>query len=198
MLLAEVGVPGIGVGVELDEGEGTVHGGCGPQLGEGDRVVAAEHYGDDPRPVYGLEAFRYPAVALLYVAGDDGHVAVVYDRKVVEDRDILRRVVAPEEVRGRPYALGAEAGAGAEGGAGVEGGADDRDVAILQVLDVWQAHEGAHAREARRHKRVDRFVAGQETPFSPFRTTSRRPRRVTSLGARTGGGAGTPRGSRRR
>src|SRR3712207_9590483 len=108
MLLTKVRIPRVGMRVKLHKGQRAVHGGCGPRLGEDDGVIAAEHYGDDPRPVYGLEAFRYPAIALLDVAGDDGHVAVVYDREVLEDGDILRRVVAPEEVRGRPYALRSE------------------------------------------------------------------------------------------
>ena len=72
-----------------------MHCGRGPQLRQGDRVVAAQHDGNDARAVYGLESFRYSSVALLDVAGDDGHVAVVYDREVVEDGDILRRVVRP-------------------------------------------------------------------------------------------------------
>ena len=41
MLLAEVGVPGVGVGVELHKGQRAVHRGRGPELGEGYGVVAA-------------------------------------------------------------------------------------------------------------------------------------------------------------
>ena len=103
-------------------------------------MVAAEHYGDDPRTVYRLESFLYPLVALLDIAGDDGHVAVVYDREVVEDLDALRGC-RPQEVRDAPYGLGAEAGADAEGAAGVERGADDGGVGVLEVLDVRQPHE---------------------------------------------------------
>src|SRR5215204_3903625 len=50
------GVPGIGVRVKLHEGQRSVHGGCGPQFRQGDRVVAAEHDGNDARAVYGLES----------------------------------------------------------------------------------------------------------------------------------------------
>src|SRR5215208_7969604 len=79
VLLPEVGVPGIRMTVELHEGQRSVHRCRCPQLGEGDRVVATEDYRDYPRTVYGLESFSYSPVTLLYVAGDNGHVAVVYD-----------------------------------------------------------------------------------------------------------------------
>src|SRR5215216_3935971 len=137
VLLAEVGVPGVWVAVELHEGQRSVHGGCGPQLRQGDRVVAAEHYRDDACAVYGLESFRYPPVALLDVAGDDGDVAVVYDREEVEDRDILRRVVGPEQVRDAADALRPEARPDAEGRRRIKGNSDNRSVAIVEVSDVW-------------------------------------------------------------
>src|SRR5215204_3204187 len=159
VLLAEVGVPGVGVAVELHESQRSVHGGCGPQLRQGDRVVAAEHYRDDACAVYGLESFRYPPVALLDVAGDDGDVAVVYDREEVEDRDILRRVVRPEQVRDAADALRPEARPDAEGRRRIKGNSDNRSVAIVEVSDVWQSHESAHPAETRCLERVGRFVA---------------------------------------
>ena len=67
-----------------------MYGGSCPQFGERYGVVAAEHYGDDPRTVYRLESLLYPLVALLDIARDDGHVAVVYDREVVEDSHAQR------------------------------------------------------------------------------------------------------------
>jgi hypothetical protein len=109
--------------------------------------------------VHLLQAHRYAFVALLYVARDDGHVAVIYDREVLEDGYILRRIVGPEEVRDASYALRAEASPGPEGGPRVEGRANDGGVGVLQVLDVWQPHEGANAREARRLEGVRGFVA---------------------------------------
>src|SRR5215213_11690727 len=159
VLLAEVGVPGVRVAVELHEGQRSVHGGCGPQLSQGDRVVAAEHYRDDACAVYGLKTFRYPPVALLDVAWDDGDVAVVYDREVIEDRDILRRVVRPEQVRDAADALRAEARPYAEGRRRIEWSSDYSSVAILKISDVWQSHESAHPAETRCLERVGRFVA---------------------------------------
>src|SRR5215216_3256371 len=158
VLLAEVGVPGVRVTVELHEGQRSVHGGCGPQLRQGDRVVAAEHYGDDACAVYGLETFSYPPVALLDVAWDYGEVAVVYDRQMIEDRDILRRVVGPEQVRNAADALRAEARPYAEGRGRIKGSSDYRSVAILKILGVWQSHESAHPAETWALERVGRFV----------------------------------------
>src|SRR5215208_1777499 len=103
----------------------------------------------------------YALVTLLDVARDDGYVAVVYDREVVEDRHVQARVVAPEEVGSAAYSLGAEAGSGAEGGAHVEWRAYYCGVCVRQVTHVRQAHEGAHVREARGLKGVGRFVPGQ-------------------------------------
>src|ERR687889_656733 len=158
VLLAEVGVPGVGVAVELHESQRSVHGGCGPQLRQGDRMVATEHYGDDACAVYGLETFSYPPVALLDVAWDHGHVAVVYDRELIEDRDILRRVVGPEQVRNATDALRAEARPDAEGRRCIKGSSDYRSVAILKIPGVWQSHESAHPAETWGLERVGRFV----------------------------------------
>src|SRR5215211_5621450 len=159
VLLAEVGVPGVGVTVELHEGQRSLHGGRGPQLRQGDRVVAAKHYRDDACAMNRLETFRYPPVALLDVAGNYGNVAVVYDREVIEDRDILRRVVRPEQVRNAADALRDEARPDAEGRRRIKGNSDYRSVAIVEVSDVWQSHESAHAAETRCLERVGRFVA---------------------------------------
>ncbi len=104
-------------------------------------------------------------VALLDVAGDDGHVAVVDDREVVEDAHAEPGVVAPEQVRGAPYALGAEAGADAEGAARVERGADDGGVGVLEVANVGQAHKGAHARKSWGLEGIGRLVAGHGSPL---------------------------------
>src|SRR5215218_1437562 len=97
--------------------------------------------------------------ALLDVAGDDGHVAVVYDREVIKDRDIQRRVVRPEEMRDAANALRAEARPDAEGRRRIKGSSDYRSVAIVEVSDVWQSHESAHPAETWALEGVGRFVA---------------------------------------
>ena len=86
VFLAEIGVPGICVGVELYEGQRTVNCGGGPEFGQRYGVIPAEDYRDDPRPVYLFEAFGYLLVALVYKAWHYRYVAVVYNRKVLENR----------------------------------------------------------------------------------------------------------------
>src|SRR5829696_5011804 len=159
--LAEVGVPGIGVGVELHEGKRPVDRGGGPEFGQRYGVVATKYYRGCSGFVNRLQPLLYAPVALLDVAWNDGYVAVVYDREVIEDRHVQARIVASEEVRGASYTFRAEAGSGAEGGARVEWRAYYRSVCVRQVTRVGQAHEGAHVREARGLEGVGRFVSGQ-------------------------------------
>src|SRR5215207_5811052 len=130
------GVPGVGVRVELHEGQRAVYGRRGPDLRKCYGVVAPEHYRDDAGAVYGLQPFLYALVTGLDVSRHHGHVAVVYDREVIEDSDPQARVVAPEEVRDAADTLGTKSCPGPEGGADVEGGADYRNVGVLEVLRV--------------------------------------------------------------
>src|SRR5215207_3586882 len=76
------GVPGVGVRVELHEGQRAVYGRRGPDLRKCYGVVAPEHYRDDAGAVYGLQPFLYALVTGLDVSRHHGHVAVVYDREV--------------------------------------------------------------------------------------------------------------------
>jgi|SRR5215211_6738027 len=101
--------------------------------------------------------------ALLDVAGDDGHVAVVYDREVIKDRDIQRRVVRPEEMRDAANALRAEARPDAEGRRRIKGSSDYRSIAILEISDVLQSHESAHPAETWCLERVGRWKSGPGT-----------------------------------
>src|SRR5215203_5826141 len=107
-LLTEVGVPGVGMGVELHEGERSVHSRSRPKFWQGDGMVAAQDYQGYSGLVHRCQALLYVPVALLYVAWDDGNVTVVYDREVVEDRHVQARVVAPQEVGSAAYPFGTE------------------------------------------------------------------------------------------
>src|SRR5829696_1838636 len=161
VLLAEVGVPGVGMGIELHEGQRPMDRSGGPEFGQRYGVVAAKDNRGHPGPVDRPQTLLYPPVTLLDIARDDGDVAVVYDREVFEDRHVQARVVAPEEVGGAAYPLGTEAGPGPEGGARIERRAYYSDVRVRQVPRVRQAHEGTHVREARGLERVGWLVADQ-------------------------------------
>src|SRR5215211_1133228 len=161
MLLAEVDIPGVGMGVELHEGQRPVNRSGSPEFRKRDGMVAAQDYRGDTGSMDRLQALLYPPVTLLDVARHDGDVTVIYGREEVEDRHVQARVVASEEVGDAAYAFGAEAGSGPESGARVERRAHYRGVCVRQVPRVRQAHKGAHVREARGRERIGWFVVGQ-------------------------------------
>src|SRR5215208_2752900 len=78
---------------------------------------------------------------------------------MIEDRNVLRRVVRPEQVRDATDALRAEARPDAESSRRIKGSSDYRSVAILKIPGVWQSHESAHPAETWALKGVGRFVA---------------------------------------
>src|SRR5918992_5387549 len=75
--LPEIRVPGVGMRIELHEGQRSVDCSGGPEPRQRYGVVAAEDYRDDTSAVDRLETLLYAPVTLLDVAGDDGYVAVV-------------------------------------------------------------------------------------------------------------------------
>ena len=147
------------MGVEVDERQRAVPGSVGAELGERDRVVAAEHDREHAGVDERAEALLGQLVRADRVAGRELEVAGVDSREVGEDVDVLLGVVRAKERRGRPDRLGAEAGAGAEARGGVEREADDGEVDVLHVGHVREAHEGADPREARAPERVGGLVA---------------------------------------
>ena len=153
VLLAEVAVPGVGVGVEVDDGDRPAR----PrraQVGERAGVVAADEQRDDA----GLDDRRDRrldrGVAALGVARDDGDVAVVDARQDVERADVEVGVVRPEHHARRADGVRPEPAADAVGHAGVERDADDREVDVLERPDVRQPGKGRRAREPRALQRV--------------------------------------------
>jgi hypothetical protein len=82
--------------VEVDERERTVRPGCGAQLGEHNRVIAADAQGHDSGVVERFEVGRDAGERLLVIAGHRGGVAVVDQREVLGDVDVKDRVVGAE------------------------------------------------------------------------------------------------------
>ena len=131
------------MGVELDEGEGPVALGMGPEEGVGDEVVAAE--GDEARAASDdlprlrgdrCGNRRRPAVVERAVAvvdhGEGG--------ERVDAERILR--IAVEDRRGTPDRLRPEAGARPVGDGAVEGDAEDHRIDPGELPAVAPAHEG--------------------------------------------------------
>ena len=103
--LVEVLVPRVSVGIELDERERAVPPGDDAQLGERDRVVAAEREREDARLHHGRQRLLDAAVRALGVARRDGQVAVVDDRERVAEVDAEAGVERPQQRRRRPDRL---------------------------------------------------------------------------------------------
>ena len=73
---------------------------------------------------------------LLQVARDGEHVADVDHVELLAQVDARLVVVGAEQVGGAPDALRTEAGARPVGGAGVERHAEDRDLGVVDLVDV--------------------------------------------------------------
>ncbi len=97
--LVEVLVPRVTVGVELDEGERAVPFRDDAQLGERDRVVAAERQWEGPGLDHGRKRFLHPPVRALGVARRYRQIAVVDDRERLAEIDAVARVERPEQSR---------------------------------------------------------------------------------------------------
>lgn len=148
VLGAEVGVPGVQVGVEVEQGDRAVLLGHGAQQGQRDGVVAAEGHqaGAGVQEVVsgGLDGLD----GLVDVEGVGGDVAGVRDLGEGEGGRVLGRVVRAQQAGRLTDGVAAEAGAGAVGDAGVEGDADHRDVGRAHLVEAGQAGEGRRARVA--------------------------------------------------
>src|SRR5439155_1662420 len=73
--LAPIAVPGVGVGVEVDQADRPVARGDGPQLAQRDRVVAPDREWDDAGLQDRAKSVDHDLVTDLDVARDDGQVA---------------------------------------------------------------------------------------------------------------------------
>jgi hypothetical protein len=134
---AEVGLGGVGVGVEVDHRhppEAVVAGHPG-DVGQGDGVVAAQHHRDRPGRGHGVHRPFQPGKGRLDLAGQHDHVADVDHLEVpqgVHAKGQRRPGAVVAQVVGAADGRGTEPGPGAVAGAAVEGGADHDHVGPLQ------------------------------------------------------------------
>lgn len=162
-------VPGILMGIEMDEGQRTVLGGMRLQQWPCNEMIATEREeesarGNDFRG-FGLDQSR----RLLVTAVVEQHIAVIHHRHLFEQiarKRILRIVV--EDRRGAPDRLRPETGARPVRNRCIEGNAQHDGIGALHILAVAAAHEGQRARIGRirrgatyslgRKRVVDRFA----------------------------------------
>ncbi len=154
--LAEVGVPGVEVRVEVDEGERPVPPGGRPQQRQGDGVVAADRHQPPAARQERVGRGLNLADRLLGAEGRAGDVTGVDHLGQREGQGIECRVVGAQEARALPDRRRAEAGARPVARAAVEGDADHGDVPARHLGDRRQAGEGADAGEARDRSGVGR------------------------------------------
>ena len=142
-----VGVSGVGVGVEVDQGDPAEAVVLGDALGGGvgDGVVAAEDDGDGSGLGDLAAGFHDSLEGALAVELLDADVADVDDAELAEGVDLeseVGSVAALGEVVGGADRLRSEAGAGSIAGAGVEGGSEDHRLGAGEGVGLAEAGSG--------------------------------------------------------
>jgi len=164
---AELDVPGVGVGVEVDHRDPPVPEDVGHALhvGIGNRVVPAENHGDRARAGDLLDGPLQRRQGDLDVPGEHLHVAGVEHPQVAQTvgpQGQRRTCPVVRKVVGHPDRLRPEAGARPVGGAAVERCAEDDDVSpgirarIVQVapLDTEEGDVRAVLAAVARHPTI--------------------------------------------
>ena len=170
VLGAEVGVPGVQVRVEVDQRDGSVPVGGGPQQRQRDGVVAAD--GHQTRSVGGqFERGSFDGLdGFTDVERVDRDVTRVGHLRDLEGRNVQGRVVRPQQAGRLPHVRGAEPGPRPVGHAGVERHARDDDVGLGHLVESRQPGERGRPCEPRRLRCIDRADAPRCTNslrFSP-------------------------------
>jgi hypothetical protein len=181
----EVGVPGVEVGVEVQDGKGAVPLVHRAQQRKCDRVVAAD--GQQPRPVGGQVActlvhLRDRGPDVEGVAGDVAGVGHLLGAERLHGQ---RRVVRPEQPGGLAYVSRAEPRAGTVADTAVERHSDDGDIGPGHLVEPRQVGERGRSGVSGHERGIDRAedrAAGKSRrnlighPPPPFaRTAESRP-----------------------
>ena len=132
--------------------------GDGPQLAQRDGMVTADREWDYAGLQDRTQSIDHDLIAGLDVARDDGQVAGVHYREVVEDLDLVFDVEWAQQARCLPDSGRPEAAAHPVADPGVEWDAEDSRVDAVHIADLGQAHEAADAGEARCFHSVHRPV----------------------------------------
>jgi hypothetical protein len=155
--LAVVLIPGVGVRVEQNERNRTVHGGLSSQLAEHDRVIAAKHERHSARAQHRPQRRVDLLGGAQRVSRRHIDVAAVDQRQRPEDVHVEAGVIRAKQGRGGANRLGTEARARPEARRCVERHADDRRVhAVVGERDVREPRECADTGIARRATGIGR------------------------------------------
>ena len=163
---AEIRVPGVEVGIEMDQCERPEASGRRPEERQSDRMVATQRENvSGPLGDLSCGLFDLPD-RLLDPEWGAGDVAGIGN--LTRERLGLRpRVVRTQHPGSGADGGGPEARAGPVDDAAVERDADDRDLGLSHGIKCWQAGEGRRARETWHLHWIDRpdhVVAHQSVP----------------------------------
>ena len=162
--LAEVGVPGVEVRVEVQHRERPVPACHRPQQRQRDRVVAAERRAASRRR---RVSSRAPASISPIAARMSNGLTAMSPASTTcwaaNGDDAQRRVVGAQQPRALPDVRRAEPRAGSVADAAVERDADDRDVETVDVLRARQPGERRQPRVPGNLRRVDRSDRGDRS-----------------------------------
>jgi outer membrane protein assembly complex protein YaeT len=158
ILTAEIFIPEIVVGVELDKVDGpAVFFGDGAQDREADGVVAADAGGAGSGGEDRYDALLDATEGVFDGQRIDREVAKVCDAVFFERIEFQDGIPRPNDCRLYSHVARAETRTGAIGGAAVKRDADDGDVQFFRFRDVRETHKGGYAGEARVLEGVNGF-----------------------------------------
>ena len=154
----EVGVPGVEVCVEMDQGQRTVHAVQRTECGQRDRVVAADrHHSAFPCTDHLAHVLLDLAAGLVDVEGRHGDVSGVDDLHLLQWRHPqLDVVTGAQGSRSLSNGHGTEAGTRTVGGSAVERHSEHGDLVVGHLTDVGDPGKGRLAGVPRHHSRGNR------------------------------------------
>lgn len=166
---AEILVPQIVVGIELDERNGAVLFCDGAENGQAYRVIAADanatHAGCEERSNSLLDAEK----GVLDGERVHGKIAKVRDAILGEGIHVQDRVPGADDGGLDPDVSRPETRAGAVGCATVKGDTNESDFQLFWPGDVWKAHESRDASETGIAERIERLGMRQAKGAARFR-----------------------------
>ena len=198
-LVAEVLVPRVGMGVEVDDAERTVAPGERAQDGQGHRVIAADAQRHGPRGAHLVDPPADRGIGVLDGDRDHVHVAAVRHAQALEGVDLEDGMPGPDQRGLLAHRPRPEPGAGAVRGAPVVRNAEERDVQARRRWRRRKEHEGGDLAEPGRGEGIARAPLAHRlmlsAPDDPSDTALRGP---TADPRRPSRGRRSPRGSCRR
>ena len=172
VLGAEVLVPGVRMGVEVDQAEPPVPPRERPEDRERDGMIASHGQRHHARRDERVDLALDRGEGSLDGDRHDVHVAVVGDAKLLERRHLQDRVPGTDQRGLLADVPRTVASAGAVRRAAVVGNAEQRDVEAGRIPPEGQEHEGRRLAEARRAERVTRSRMLHHSLDDPVRSAN--------------------------